>query len=538
MKFVLQRHWWRGQIVIRFGPSSQHWDLRIEEQPDKFWHLVMNGDPRRGVVAGYEKPMRNRYVTTADGKKVDVMSLRGRVRLKPGTPANPTKETPAFLETIDYGTAEWLERQKDIAKLALKGKQRTYVLFMRREAPDSPFWEVSPSEGPSLEKGVRQLFGSPGGKRDLAHLITKLIPDHKVYVEPFAGGAAVFFAKPRESSAIEVLADRDPDIAFAYKQVQCLTDQEIEELEAKDWSIEAFEQVRKMGADSKLDRLYKWLYLRKLSYGNLSETPDKARPKFYSAKPNFRKVRERLQGVKIYCADWWTVAKRFDSRETFFFLDPPYPGTNRGAARPDLRWSWDDLEQMIEKIQTLKGKWILTLKDEPRVRKLVQKFQVRRVRLGSPMDSGGHESTAPKKRYELIVTNFPLPKNIRKQWIAELIKADQEKQLVYGVVLRPDRFDSQGDLAPEEEIEKAAHRFMEKSRLIDWKHIKTLDHNKAVPVESYIAPQDLRINGRVVPKGSWILVTHVKDPDLWQAIKKGEIRSYSIRGFGVRVPVD
>ena len=237
---------------------------------------MMNGDPRRGVVAGYEKPMRNRYVTAADGKKVDVMSLRGRVRLKPGTPANPTKETPAFLETIDYGTAEWLERQKDIAKLALKGKQRTYVLFMRREAPDSPFWEISPSEGPK----------------------------------------------------------------------------------------------------------------------------------------------------------------------------------------------------------------------------------------------------------------------VRKAWEVELLKADEEKQLVYGVVLRPDRFDSQGDLAPEEEIEKAAHRFLERSRLIDWKHIRTLGHDKAVPVESYIAPQDLRINGRIVPKGSWILVTHVKDPDLWQAIKKGEIRSYSIRGFGVRVPVD
>lgn len=34
-----------------------------------------------------------------------------------------------------------------------------------------------------------------GGKQKLAARIVTLIPEHRIYVEPFVGGGAVFFAK-------------------------------------------------------------------------------------------------------------------------------------------------------------------------------------------------------------------------------------------------------------------------------------------------------------------------------------------------------
>ena len=36
-----------------------------------------------------------------------------------------------------------------------------------------------------------------GGKQQLASKIVSLFPEHKIYCEPFIGGAAVFFAKPQ-----------------------------------------------------------------------------------------------------------------------------------------------------------------------------------------------------------------------------------------------------------------------------------------------------------------------------------------------------
>lgn len=37
-----------------------------------------------------------------------------------------------------------------------------------------------------------------GGKQTLSPIILELIPEHKIYCEPFLGGAAVYFAKSRQ----------------------------------------------------------------------------------------------------------------------------------------------------------------------------------------------------------------------------------------------------------------------------------------------------------------------------------------------------
>lgn len=41
-----------------------------------------------------------------------------------------------------------------------------------------------------------------GGKQQLASKIVSLFPEHKIYCEPFTGGAAVFFAKPQSQAEI------------------------------------------------------------------------------------------------------------------------------------------------------------------------------------------------------------------------------------------------------------------------------------------------------------------------------------------------
>ena len=44
-----------------------------------------------------------------------------------------------------------------------------------------------------------------GGKQQLAGKIVSLIPEHKVYCEPFIGGAAIFFRKV--PSKVEIIND-------------------------------------------------------------------------------------------------------------------------------------------------------------------------------------------------------------------------------------------------------------------------------------------------------------------------------------------
>src|SRR5664280_3229364 len=57
-----------------------------------------------------------------------------------------------------------------------------------------------------------------GGKRTLAKRVIALFPEHTTYVEPFAGGAQVFFHK--EPSKVEVLNDLDGEMVNFFRVCQ------------------------------------------------------------------------------------------------------------------------------------------------------------------------------------------------------------------------------------------------------------------------------------------------------------------------------
>ena len=57
-----------------------------------------------------------------------------------------------------------------------------------------------------------------GGKQRLAAEIVSMLPAHRIYCEPYFGGGAVFFAKPK--SKIEVINDIDNTLINFYSCVQ------------------------------------------------------------------------------------------------------------------------------------------------------------------------------------------------------------------------------------------------------------------------------------------------------------------------------
>ncbi|GED55456.1 XkdF-like putative serine protease domain-containing protein [Brevibacillus ruminantium] len=119
-----------------------------------------------------------------------------------------------------------------------------------------------------------------------------------------------------------------------------------------------------------------------------------------------------------------------------------------------------------------------------------------------------------------------------------IAKADKAKQIVYGVVYEPEVVDAHGDFMTAEEIEKAAHAFMESQHThnIDKQH--DLDADKGYVVESYIAPINMELGDQEIKKGSWVAGVKVTDSDTWQQIEKGEITGFSMWGIGKREKVE
>ena len=72
---------------------------------------------------------------------------------------------------------------------------------------------------PTAPAKARPIIPWIGGKRRLVKHILPLIPSHQCYVEPFAGGAALFFLKP-DKAKVEVLNDINGDLINLYRVVQ------------------------------------------------------------------------------------------------------------------------------------------------------------------------------------------------------------------------------------------------------------------------------------------------------------------------------
>ncbi|QWG55886.1 hypothetical protein EXW26_10875 [Bacillus mycoides] len=123
--------------------------------------------------------------------------------------------------------------------------------------------------------------------------------------------------------------------------------------------------------------------------------------------------------------------------------------------------------------------------------------------------------------------------NISKQ--VPILKTEEEKQLVTGVVYEPDVEDSHGDKMTAEEIEKASHTFMENYQHIDKQHDEIA--GKGTVVENWIAKSDMTVGEQEVKAGTWLMTVRVDDADTWEEIKKGEVTGFSMGGFGERVEI-
>lgn len=119
-----------------------------------------------------------------------------------------------------------------------------------------------------------------------------------------------------------------------------------------------------------------------------------------------------------------------------------------------------------------------------------------------------------------------------------VLKADDEARVVYGIVLEPDVEDSQGDVVSKDDVELAAHRYLYQQGLAIGDQHRKMAPNTVRPVESYIAPCDFEMGGQVVKAGSWVLVAHVPDDNLWEQVKKGHKGAWSVGGSGKRSPLD
>lgn len=228
----------------------------------------------------------------------------------------------------------------------------------------------------------------------MARWIVGLLPPHTVYCEPFAGSAAVLFAKPK--SEIEVIADIDAGICNFFVVLRDDVDTLYSKLYWTPFSREVFMESVARRFDpqlSPMDRAYYWYICVKQSFGGDALRPS---PTWgYSVKTSrcgmaiscrhfiasvelLPHASKRLESVRIDCADWRETVCRYDSAETLFYLDPPYHPATRRAGGYFHELTESDHAELVEWLLSMRGKAVLSGYANPTYARL-ERFGWRRL---------------------------------------------------------------------------------------------------------------------------------------------------------------
>ena len=215
-----------------------------------------------------------------------------------------------------------------------------------------------------------------GGKGKMSAKILPVLEEieHRIYVEPFGGGASILIAK--SPKPVEVYNDLDLGL-YDFFRVLCdtnLFEQFHRRVVAAPYHREAYDVARATWRDTDdlIERVSKWFVVARQSFGGrfgagfgttvstsrrgMAETASK----FLSAIDKLPEVSERLRRVQIENLDWRVVIDRYDTQDTLFYVDPPYIAATRKSGKYAHEMTDDDHRDLVEKLLVTSGSWVLS----------------------------------------------------------------------------------------------------------------------------------------------------------------------------------
>lgn len=267
---------------------------------------------------------------------------------------------------------------------------------------------------------TKPLISYYGGKQRIASKIVEevwKIP-HTVYVEPYAGGLAVLFAKGKKQVTTtaqyrEVVNDIDDRLITMYRLarenpeefnrwIQCT-------LYSQSEHRRSAEILKNPEQYSEMERA--WAYYVNILQGfantlfagwgtgvwsrNVAAT-------WHNKQKRLPDCLDRLSDVHIACELALNCIKRWDSPQTLFYLDPPYPSSDQGHYSGFTLEDWSELCNYLDSIQ---GSYILSNYTQPIEPKSCQ----RKVEISAVMSAkktkGDHSSKQVRentKRTEIL----------------------------------------------------------------------------------------------------------------------------------------
>jgi DNA adenine methylase len=220
-------------------------------------------------------------------------------------------------------------------------------------------------------------FGWYGGKFSHLDWLLPLLPQTTHFCEPFGGSAAVLLN--REPSPIETYNDVDGQVVNFFRVLREQKEELIEAIGLTPFSREEFETAIAGPSDglSDLERARRFYVLARQVRTGLAQKASAGRwahcrltsragmagavSRWLGSVEALPEIAQRLLRVQIECGDALDVIKRYDSEETLFYCDPPYPHSSRGDSNAyQYEMTDDDHRKLAQVLHSVKGKVALS----------------------------------------------------------------------------------------------------------------------------------------------------------------------------------
>lgn len=211
-----------------------------------------------------------------------------------------------------------------------------------------------------------------GGKGNMVEKLLPLLPEHKIYVEPFGGGGSLLIAK--DPSEIEVYNDVDEGLVTFFRVIRdpekfgrfyhlaihtpysrsewqaCKEWQKYEDDVTRAWAFFVAIRQSHSGHGHSLSRVVT------ASRKNMAVTTSS----WTSILEMLPAICQRLMRVQIEQKDFRDIIKEYDTEDTLFYCDPPYISETRRDGRYKHEMTAEDHQELVEILLKVKGKVVLS----------------------------------------------------------------------------------------------------------------------------------------------------------------------------------
>ena len=231
-------------------------------------------------------------------------------------------------------------------------------------------------------KNLRSPIVWIGGKGTLRKWVLAELAEypHKIYAEPFGGGASVLLGK--EPASVEIYNDLNGGLVNFFRVLADKRQfkQFLRIVSALPRSRKLFYDFRKEHEHEKnsVVRAAKWFFLARQSFAGKfaqswgyslhSTTRGMAAScsSWISVIAGLPEIHARMQRVQIESLPAIQIIEKYDTPETLFYLDPPYVlDTRVGGKAYEHEMTDADHEALVEKLLTIEGAACLSGYEHP-----------------------------------------------------------------------------------------------------------------------------------------------------------------------------